>query len=83
MWEGYEDALTGVLAAELTGTAAASRARLTATMLVAMVRSLTSPEVLADIRSYRSARARRDALRAWIATAAPMVSCLEGLAVTS
>ena len=78
MWESYEDALTDVLAGEMPGTGAAPRARLAATMLVAMVRSVTSAEVLAEVRGHRSAAARQDALRAWIITAATMVSCLDG-----
>jgi hypothetical protein len=69
--------VTAALAAEMTGAAAASGARLAATMLVAMARSLTSPEVLAEVSGHHSAQARRDVLRAWIATAAPMVSCLD------
>jgi len=73
MWENYEDALTAVLAAEMTGTAA----RLAASMLVALVRSLTSPEVLAEVSGHPTAQARRDVLRAWIATAVPLVSCLD------
>jgi AcrR family transcriptional regulator len=77
MWESYEDALTGVLAEEMTGAAAAPSARLAAGMLVTMARSLTSPEVLAEARGHRSAAARRDALRAWIASAASLVSCLD------
>jgi hypothetical protein len=78
MWESYEDALTDVLAGEMPGTGAAPRARLAATMLVAMVRSVTSAEVLAEVRGHRSAAARQDALRAWITTAATTVSCLDG-----
>jgi hypothetical protein len=50
----------------------------TLTMLVAMVRSVTSAEVLAEVRGDRSAAARQDALRARITTAATMVSCLDG-----
>jgi hypothetical protein len=42
-----------------------------------MARSLTSPEVLAEVSGHHSAQARRDVLRAWIATAAPMISCLD------
>src|ERR1700734_3833970 len=61
MWENYEDALTAVLAEEMTGAAAAPGARLAATMLVAMTRSLTSPEVLAEVTGQDSAQARRDA----------------------
>jgi AcrR family transcriptional regulator len=78
MWESYEDALTDVLADQMPGAGAAPRARLAATMLVAMVRSVTSAEVLAEVRDHRSAAARQDALRAWISTAATMVSCLDG-----
>ena len=47
-------------------------------MLVAMVRSLTSPEVLEEVERHRSGSAQRDALRAWAAAAAPLVACLEG-----
>jgi hypothetical protein len=46
-------------------------------MLVALVRSRTSTEVLADIRRHESASARREALQAWVATAESMVSCLD------
>jgi hypothetical protein len=42
-----------------------------------MARSVTSPEVLAEVTSHPSAQARQDALRAWIATAAPMTGCLD------
>jgi AcrR family transcriptional regulator len=77
MWENYEDALTAALVTQDNGPSTAARARLTAAMLVAMVRSLTSAEVLADVRRQESATARRDALRTWVATAESMVSCLE------
>jgi hypothetical protein len=66
-----------VLADQMPGPGAAPRARLAATMLVAMVRSVTSAEVLAEVRDHRTAAARQDALRAWITTAATMVSCLD------
>jgi AcrR family transcriptional regulator len=76
MWANYEDALTAVLAEETDGPESGPRARLTAIMLVGLVRSLTSPEVLAEVRSRPSPQARRDALRSWIATACSLVSCL-------
>lgn len=77
MWAFYEDALTAVLAQETDGPDSGPRARLTAVMLVGLVRSVTSPEVLSEVRAHRSAAARRDALRSWIATAASLVECLE------
>jgi AcrR family transcriptional regulator len=76
MWSGYEDALTKALEAEFAGADAAARARLTAMLLIALVRSLTSAELLADVRR-RSAAARRPALRKWITAAERMVSCLD------
>jgi AcrR family transcriptional regulator len=76
MWENYEDALTVVLAGETEGPAAPARARLAASMLVAMVRSLTSPEVLAEVQRHASPDGRQQALRSWVATAAAMTSCL-------
>lgn len=78
MWAGYEDALTAALVSEFSGPAAAAQARLTATLLVAMVRSLTSAEVLADVQAHTTLAARQGALRAWVATAESMVSCLGG-----
>jgi AcrR family transcriptional regulator len=77
MWSGYEDALTEALVPEFDGAGAAARARLTATLLIALVRSLTSAELLADARHHQSPAARRAALRQWIATAERMVSCLD------
>jgi AcrR family transcriptional regulator len=77
MWESYEDAVTAVLAGETDGPDSGPRARLTAIMLVGLVRSLTSPEVLAEVRAHRSAAARRDALRSWIGTASSLVECLQ------
>ncbi len=77
MWAFYEDALTAVLAQETDGPDSGPRARLTAFMLVGLVRSVTSPEVLTEVRAHRSAAARREALRSWIATAAALVECLE------
>ena len=77
MWAFYEDALTAVLVQETDGPDSGPRARLTAFMLVGLVRSVTSPEVLAEVRAHHSAAARRDALRSWIATAASLVECLE------
>jgi AcrR family transcriptional regulator len=74
MWENYEEALAGALASETEGPAAPARARLAASMLVAMVRSLVSPEVLAEVERHASPQDRRQALRAWVATAAAMVS---------
>ena len=52
MWESYEEAVAGVLAAEAVaagtgGPHPGPSARLTAALLVAMVRSFTWPEVLA------------------------------------
>ncbi|HEX4064226.1 MAG TPA: helix-turn-helix domain-containing protein [Streptosporangiaceae bacterium] len=78
MWEGYEDALTAVLTQEADGAMAGPRARLAAAMLVAMVRSLTSPEVLEEVERHSSQSAQRGALRAWVAAAAPLVACLDG-----
>lgn len=83
MWEGYEGALTAVLAEQAGevragGGMGGARARLEAGMLIAMVRSLTSPEVLVEVERHRSDAAKREALRAWVAAAAPMVSCLDG-----
>ena len=76
MWESYEEAVAGALAAEVSGPFAGPSARLTAAMLVAMVRSFTWPEVLAEAQAQPSPRAARERLRAWVATAAPLVSCL-------
>jgi AcrR family transcriptional regulator len=77
MWAGYEDALAEVLAEQTDGPDSAPRARLTAMMLVGLIRSLTSPEVLAEVRQHQSQPARRDAVRSWIATGSSLVSCLE------
>jgi AcrR family transcriptional regulator len=76
MWESYEDAVAGALAAETDGPHPGPTARLTAAMLVAMVRSFTWPEVLAEAQAQPSPQASRETLRSWIATAAPLVSCL-------
>ena len=76
MWESYEDALAAVLTEQTDGPEGPARARLEAIMLVGLVRSLTSPEVLREISQHRSPAARRAALRSWIATAGSQVSCL-------
>lgn len=72
MWDDYEQDLSAVLVAEL-GPASAARARLAASQIIAMVRSLTSPEVLALVGRQRSATKKRGELQAWVATAAAMV----------
>jgi AcrR family transcriptional regulator len=72
MWDDYEQDLSSVLVAEL-GPAAAARARLAASQIIAMVRSLTSPEVRALVGRQRSATKSRLELHAWVATAAAMV----------
>ena len=77
MWESYENAMTAALEQETDGPDSGPRARLTAIMLIGLVRSLTSPEVLAEVRSHKSAAARRAALRAWVDTASSLVECLE------
>jgi AcrR family transcriptional regulator len=78
MWENYEDALAALLAGQGDGAAVAPRARLTATLLVAMVRSLTSAELLDEVGRRGSAAAQSEALHAWVDTAESMVSCLSG-----
>jgi AcrR family transcriptional regulator len=75
MWESYEEAVADALAAEASGPFAGPSARLTAAMLVAMVRSFTWPEVLAEAQAQPTPQAAREQLRAWVATAAPLVSC--------
>ena len=77
MWESYEDAVAGVLATEADGPHPGPSARLAAAMLVAMVRSFTWPEVLAEVQAQPSPQAGREALRSWVAAAAPLVSCLD------
>jgi len=72
MWDDYEKDLAAVLVAEL-GPASAARARLAASQIIAMVRSLTSPEVRALVGRQRSATRSRLELQAWVATAAAMV----------
>jgi AcrR family transcriptional regulator len=76
MWENYEDALTALLTEQLDGAAVAPRARLMATLLVAMVRSLTSAELLAEVGRRGPQGAQSEALHAWVGTAESMVSCL-------
>lgn len=80
MWESYEEAVAAALAAETDGPHPGPSARLTAALLVAMVRSFTWPEVLAEVQAEVQARpspqAGRETLRSWVATAAPLVSCL-------
>jgi AcrR family transcriptional regulator len=76
MWENYEDALTALLAEQLDGSVVAPRARLTATLLVAMVRSLTSAELLTEVGWRGSPSAQSEALHAWVDTAESIVSCL-------
>jgi AcrR family transcriptional regulator len=74
MWESYEDELSEVLAAEFSRSAdGPAKARLTACLLIAMVRSFTSHEVLAMVAAGRSPAARRKALQAWAATEAALV----------
>jgi AcrR family transcriptional regulator len=82
MWETYEDAVAGALAAEAVaagtgGPHPGPSARLAAAMLVAMVRSFTWPEVLAEVQAQPSLQAGRETLRSWVATAAPLVSSLD------
>jgi AcrR family transcriptional regulator len=73
MWEGHEDALAAALADEIEERPVGPRARLAAMLLIAMLRSVTSPEVLAEVERHRSPAARRKALRAWVTTSADMV----------
>jgi len=80
IWASYEDALAEALAAETGETGGphpGPSARLTAAMLVAMVRSFTWPEVLAEVQAQPSPQAGRETLRSWIDTAGPLVSCLD------
>jgi hypothetical protein len=72
MWDDYEQDLAAVLVAEL-GPASAARARLAASQIIAMVRSLTSPEVRALVGRQRSVTKNRLELQAWVAQAAAMV----------
>jgi AcrR family transcriptional regulator len=77
MWENYEEAVAAALAAETGGPHPGPSARLAAAMLVAMVRSFTWPEVLAEVQAQPSPQAARETLHAWVATAAPLVSALD------
>ena len=43
-------------------------------MLVAMVRSFTWPEVLAEVQAQPSPQAGRETLHSWVATAAPQTT---------
>ena len=77
MWESYEEAVANALTGETDGPYPGPTARLTAAMLVAMVRSFTWPEVLTEVQAQPSQQAGRETLRSWVATAAPLVSCLD------
>jgi AcrR family transcriptional regulator len=74
MWEAYEDELTALLVSELGSQIdGPPRARLAACSLVAMVRSFTTPEVLAMAAARRSPANRRRAVQSWAAEAAALV----------
>jgi AcrR family transcriptional regulator len=68
MWAGYEDQITAFLAAE-AGTPATPQMRLQAAQLVAMVRTLTAPEMRAHVAGLGPAQAL-DALGQWLQEAA-------------
>jgi AcrR family transcriptional regulator len=74
MWEEYEDEITAVLLLELGSLRdGPPRARLAACSLVAMVRSFTSPEVLAMAATRRSPAAGRKAVERWATDATALV----------
>ena len=66
MWSGYEDAVTAAILSRHPDTGAAA-ARLEAMLVIALVRSLTTSEVLALVREAADPRAT---LVTWIDTAA-------------
>jgi AcrR family transcriptional regulator len=72
MWAEYEDRFTVTLAAE-AGTAPTPAMRLTAITLVALLRTLTAPEMRAAVAALPPARAQAY-VRDWLLTAAQSTS---------
>jgi hypothetical protein len=68
MWAGFEDRITAFLAAE-AGTAPTPDLRLQAAQLVAMLRTVTGPEMRAAVAGMTPDQATA-ALEAWLVRAA-------------
>ena len=69
MWETYEDAFTIAVAAERDEPSPSPAARLTACILVAIARSVTSPELREQVRSAETAQAREQLAVGWLGEA--------------
>jgi AcrR family transcriptional regulator len=74
MWEEYEDAFTAAIAKEMGQAEPSPQARLIATILVALVRSMTSGELRVQARQGRSERARERLVLDWIRQAQSLLS---------
>jgi len=66
MWASYEDAFTAAIAAELDEPSPSPAARLTACILVAVARSVTSAELRRQLRQCETEQAREQLAIAWI-----------------
>jgi AcrR family transcriptional regulator len=66
MWASYEDAFTAAIAAELDEPSPSPAARLTACILVAVARSVTSAELRQQLRQCETEQAREQLTIAWI-----------------
>jgi AcrR family transcriptional regulator len=73
MWESYEDAFTVAVAAERGEPAPSPAARLTACILVAIARSITSPELREQVRACETAQAREQVAVGWVREAQSLV----------